>query len=710
MKTSGVGRFLILFTIQAAVLLALVALCYRGLGRVRDDLENLAGELPKATVAAEVLHYSDVLRVIHVSLIGAGRNAEYVDVRLARLREVEELLEKSIANMEKLGWTYEERKVVDKVATGMRDYAKAFPPLLERARTATPAELPDLIQANTAYRRDAYNLLLEMLPKQRRRAESIARADARSFSQTQGWILAGLAVTLGLGAWILRAFVTHTRRTRNQAQELNRAMQAVSAGDLSTTCAVISQDELGRVAANLNDIFQLLARNISTIAQTSRRLESVADGVGSRSRTVITSAEGQGAALDKAYYSIDKVNGGIRSISLNVEALSAASEETASSTLELVASMEEVARHTDTLFSSVEETGTATQQMVSAISEVDHNVDFLKSFVTETSASMVEMSSSIGEVERNAARSHDLAQQVRDSAESGIAAVQQTTSGMEDIRRAVHEANDVVTQLGKRSGEIGQIVTVIDDIAGQTNLLALNAAILAAQAGEHGRGFTVVADEIRDLAERTATSTKEIGTLVDSVQNEVQKVLESIRSGSRSVDRGVALAGDSKRVLSQILEAAQNSLDMSKDIAGAMKEQARSSETVARSVERVQDMVKQINSAMNQQATGSDHIRQAVERMRDVAKSVRQATVEQRSGSQMISNAAEQMIEMIRRISGIATNQATESEAIVHTMEQVRGIADGNRRSASEMNNTVETLADAIRELDQQVHRFKVRA
>lgn len=322
----------------------------------------------------------------------------------------------------------------------------------------------------------------------------------------------------------------------------------------------------------------------------------------------------------------------------------------------------------------------------------------------------IEMSTSISEVEKNASRSHDLAKQVCDASQSGIDAVRETTSGMEDIRRAVHEANDVVGRLGKRSDEIGQIVTVIEDIAAQTNLLALNAAILAAQAGEHGRGFTVVADEIRELAERTATSTKEIGVLVDSVQSEVEKVLQSIRNGSRSVDRGVTLAGDAKRVLGQILEAAQKSLGMSKDIAGAMKEQARSSESVTHAVERVQDMVRQINSATSQQATGSDHIRSAVERMREVAKSVQHATVEQRSGSQMISNAAEQMIEMIRQISGIAMSQASESEQIVHTMEQVRGIADGNRRSASEMNETVETLAGAIRELDEQVHRFKVRA
>jgi methyl-accepting chemotaxis protein len=120
-------------------------------------------------------------------------------------------------------------------------------------------------------------------------------------------------------------------------------------------------------------------------------------------------------------------------------------------------------------------------------------------------------------------------------------------------------------------------------------------------------------------------------------------------------------------------------------------------------------MVKQINSATNQQATGSDHILKAVEQMREVTKYVRQATVEQKSGSVMISKAAERMIDMVHEIFGVTADQASESEKIVKTMEQVRDIAESNRRSAGEMNETVSLLADAIRELDEEVRKFRIR-
>lgn len=541
---SALARFLVLFGIQVAVMLSVVALSYQALTRLRKGQEQLGAAMPKATVVAEVLHYSDVLRVIHVTLIGAGRNEEYVDERLKRLREVEELLEQSLVAMEKVPWSPQERKEIDFVIQGMRRYAIEFPPLLERARTATPAELPHLIQSNTVYRRDAYNLLLEMLPALRDGADRIIVTNTDDFRRAQVSILGGLTLTILTALLVFRMFVVHTRRSRRQAAELNRAMHALSAGDLSSTCAIITNDELGQVARNLNEIFRLLAGNINKIGETSRQLERVSQTVGSRSSTVIISTDVQNSALSAASASVETLNDGIREISSNVDSLSVSSEETSSSILELASSMEEVSRHTDTLFASVEATTSATHQMVASIRNVDGNVDLLRGFLTETSASMVEMSASILQADQNAAQSYELARTATAAARAGMDAMRETKDGMETIRQSVHGANAVVARLGERSVEIGRIVTVIDDIANQTNLLALNAAILAAQAGEHGRGFTVVAEEIRDLSERTATSTREITTLVRSVQGEVREALASMDDGARSVDHGVTLADE----------------------------------------------------------------------------------------------------------------------------------------------------------------------
>ena len=525
-------------------------------------------------------------------------------------------------------------------------------------------------------------------------------------SELRLWNFATTLVVLlvaSLLAWLASGYIVRP------ILSLVESARQLAKGDLTQRAQSESSDEIGVLAEAFNAMAANLERTVMSLVQSQAKLKNVVETVETRSQLVISRVDEQRGVIDDTYTSIDQLNGGVRKITNNVEALSASSEETSSSMLEMVASMEEVSRHTDTLFSSVEETASATHQMVSSINEVDQNVVYLTSFVTETSSSMVEMSASIAQVEGNAARSYDLGLAVADAAESGMKAVRETIEGMEQIRRSVVEANSVVGRLGDRSVAIGKILNVIEDVAEQTNLLALNAAILAAQAGEYGKGFSVVAAEIRDLSERTASSTRDIANLIRSVQEEVENALRATSSGSALVETGVSLSHEAGRALNNILASATKASNMGKEIANATREQAKGSETVTRAVDRLQSMVGQINSATRQQAQGSEHILRAVESMREVTKYVRQAMVEQRSGSTMISAAAERMIEMIHEIFQVAANQSSESEKIVTTMQHVRAIADNNRAAAGDMSTSITLLNDAIRSLEDEVKKFRVR-
>jgi len=520
------------------------------------------------------------------------------------------------------------------------------------------------------------------------------------------WNIAITALVLALAsilAWFASQFIVRP------ILALVTTARQIAKGDLTQRAEVGTGDEIGSLAEAFNAMAADLEKTVKNLIQSQTKLKSVVETVDSRSHLVISRVDEQRAVIDETYNSIDQLNSGVRKITDNVEALSASSEETSSSMLEMVASMEEVSRHTDTLFTSVEDTASATHQMVSSISEVDQNVVYLTSFVTDTSASMVEMSASIAEVEANAARSYDLTLAVADAAESGMKAVRETIDGMEEVRQSVVEANAVVSRLGDRSVAIGKILNVIEDVAEQTNLLALNAAILAAQAGEYGKGFSVVAAEIRDLSERTASSTRDIANLIRGVQEEVENALRVTSAGSSLVENGVALSHEAGKALNVILDSASKASNMGKEIASATREQAAGSENVTRAVDRLQTMVGQINAATRQQAAGSDHIMKAVEQMREVTKYVRQAMVEQKSGSSMISAAAERMIEMIHEIFQVAAGQSSESEKIVATMQQVRAIADGNRSTAGDMSEAITLLNDAIRSLEGEVKKFQVR-
>ncbi|MDP9360819.1 MAG: methyl-accepting chemotaxis protein [Acidobacteriota bacterium] len=531
--------------------------------------------------------------------------------------------------------------------------------------------------------------------------------DAMSVARELRWSNVGVALlallaAIGL-AWIASRFII--RPVLDLADNARRLAE----GDLTQRASVESSDEIGDLAEAFNAMAGNLEKTVTKLVRSQAQLKSVVETVGSRSRTVAERVNEQRSMIDSSYHSIDQLNNGVRKITDNVEALSASSEETSSSMLEMVASIEEVSRHTDTLYNSVEDTASATGEMVSSINEVDHNVDFLSNFVTDTSSSMVQMSASIAQVESNAARSYDLALAVADAAESGMKAVRETIDGMEQIRHSVAESNVVITRLGDRSIAIGKILNVIEDIAEQTNLLALNAAILAASAGEHGKGFSVVAAEIRDLSERTASSTREIANLIRSVQDEVGNALRSMAAGTKLVEDGVSLSHEAGKALNNILDSSTKASGMGKEIAAATREQTSGSENITRAVDRLQELLKQINGATTQQAQGSDHIMKAVESMREVTRYVRQAMTEQRSGSSMISAAAERMIDMIHEIFYVATNQAAESEKIVATMEQVRALAEGNGNYAVEMGESLVLLSDAIRGLDEEIRRFRVR-
>ncbi|MBV8518160.1 MAG: HAMP domain-containing protein [Acidobacteria bacterium] len=620
-----------------------------------DDLKNIVGDLARGTS----VQYAEFLDA-NGKVLAASANAVPAELAKRKLRRE------------------------DGVDVGDGLHAYTVPFYESKADASNPAAKP----------KGYFRLLMN---------EDQAQAAVRSL---RGWN-AGITVLILIAASLLAWFAS--RVIVRPILSLVDTARLIAKGDLTQRVQVHSSDEIGSLAEAFNGMAANLERTINSLVQSQQKLKSVVETVQTRSDSVMRRVDDERAIIDDTYRSIDQLNGGVRKITDNVEALSASSEETSSSMLEMVASMEEVSRHTDTLWSSVEETASATHEMVSSINEVDTNVVYLTNFVTETSSSMVEMSASIAQVEGNAARSYDLALAVADAAESGMRAVRETIDGMEQIRRSVHEANSVVARLGDRSVAIGKILNVIEDVAEQTNLLALNAAILAAQAGEYGKGFSVVAAEIRQLSERTASSTRDIANLIRAVQDEVDNALKAMASGSTLVETGVSLSHQAGKALNNILESSAKASNMGKEIAGATREQATGSETVTRAVDRLQSMVGQINGATRQQAQGSDHIMRAVESMREVTKYVRQAMIEQKSGSTMISAAAERMIDMIHEIFQVAANQAAESEKIVGTMQQVRAISDGNRATANDMGEAITLLNDAIRSLDEETRKFRVR-
>ncbi|MBI3584699.1 MAG: methyl-accepting chemotaxis protein, partial [Nitrospinae bacterium] len=211
----------------------------------------------------------------------------------------------------------------------------------------------------------------------------------------------------------------------------------------------------------------------------------------------------------------------------------------------------------------------------------------------QIATSMGEMSSTVIEVAKNSSDAASSAKAAMEAADDGGKKVEATVEGMNRISSSVEESAKAIEELGRSSDQIGKIVAVIDDIADQTNLLALNAAIEAARAGEQGRGFAVVADEVRKLAERTTKATKEIAGMVKTMQSGMSEVVKSMEDGTKEVKRGVGLANSAGESLSRIVKLVQSVTEMINQIATATEEQSSATEEISSNIEDISKVSKE---------------------------------------------------------------------------------------------------------------------
>src|SRR5262249_11766086 len=375
---------------------------------------------------------------------------------------------------------------------------------------------------------------------------------------------------------------------------------------------------------------------------------------------------------------------------------------------EMSASIEEVSRIADQLAEFVEQTSSAIEEMSASINQVATNTESFSSFATETASSMVEMNATTEQIGKSARSSADLARYVKEAANEGRVAVSGTVEGMRKIQEAVDEAKLALGELADRSEEIGEIVRVIDGITGQTNLLALNAAIIAAQAGERGKAFGVVADEIRDLSERTSVSTDEIRTLIGNVQRSIARASEQLTIGAQRVAEGVRLTARAETVLAKIQEMTERSTNSIAGIARATGEQTRGSAAVTSAIEEVTKMVQQTAAATQQQSQTSRKVGEQAATVRDTTKHLKRATSEQETGSRAISRAMQNISSLVQRVHESIAVLGTESAAIVRSMSIIEQATRETNVSIGDLNQMSSTLTHESALLNQEIDRFSL--
>jgi len=512
--------------------------------------------------------------------------------------------------------------------------------------------------------------------------------------------LAASAITVAAFQWWLGAVLA---RRDSSIQLLNR----ITAGDLSLSAREIQlATQSARMSAAMRALVSNLERTIRRFAQLATDVATASSQISGRSRVLARGAGEQLISTESTSASVGQIDQTINNVRTSMEELSANAEETSTSILEMSASIEEVSRIADTLAEFVEQTSSAFEEMSASISQVAANTESFSSFATQTASSMVEMNATTEEIGKSAKQSAELAKYVKDAASEGRVAVSGTVEGMRKIQVAVDEAKAALGDLAERSQEIGEIVRVIDEIAGQTNLLALNAAIIAAQAGERGKGFAVVADEIRDLSERTSVSTDEIRTLIQNVQRAVDRAAEQMTISSDRVFDGVALTARAEQTLDKILDMTARSTNSIAEIARATDEQSRGSAAATAAIEEVTKMVQQTASATQQQSQTARKVGEQTSMVRDYTKHLKRAMSEQETGSRAISRAMENIMGLVQNVLESTSVLATESSAIVKAMGVIQQATRESNVSIGDLNQMANTLSHESTLLNSELDRF----
>lgn len=355
----------------------------------------------------------------------------------------------------------------------------------------------------------------------------------------------------GLLSWTLAHLITGPLRKSVDFAGM------VAAGNLDRTLDICQKDEVGRLADALNSMVGTLSQRIRDAAAATEE------------------AQRRQAEATRAMSEAEKAR---------KEAEQAKRQGMLDAAARLESVVAGVSKASEELANQVRQASLGAQEQAARISE--------------TATAMEEMNSTVLEVARNAGTTAEASNQARDKAAAGSSEVQKVVAGMATINSGAEELRAEMEDLSRKAESIGAILNVISDIADQTNLLALNAAIEAARAGEAGRGFAVVADEVRKLAEKTMQATAQVGQAIRGIQDGTAKNMAKVENTVRMVDDVTALANNSGMALSEIVSLVDSESDQIRAIATASEEQSATSEEINRSIEEVSRIASETASAM----------------------------------------------------------------------------------------------------------------
>ncbi len=490
--------------------------------------------------------------------------------------------------------------------------------------------------------------------------------------------------------------------------QLVRVANSMAEGNFDIAPRIFADDEVGTLGERFGATRSQLRDLVSRVTYSGGAITTGVRVMREGTDSLLNGAHEQSGMTEQSVATLQQVREDTETVVMAVGSVTLAAAESSATAAQLQASFEKVALRTDELFRSVEKSSSGTAQIDASARETLERATGLSSISSDLLAFVTEMEATIRNIQQTAEETRRLAHEVSEHARTGQNAVERTVNGIRTVQGSATRTSEAFDALQASLGQIGQVLTFIDEVASKTHLLSLNAAIIAAHAGRNEFGFSIIADEIGLLAERTRESTKEISGILRAVQPVAVHARTALRDSILRVDDTVALAQNATISLATILNGAERSMTMSEMTAQSLNEQSRATQHLQQVTVRMTEHVEEIHRATRGQAEATRLLAIEAEHVSEIAEGVRHATSEQMVAGSGIARSMEQIAIDVAGIRDRLERQLEQADQIASASKVTLTIAKRNNQIAEHFSDAIEELATSGRSFDAQVQRFRI--